>query len=100
MINDGERKISEKILRSREWNVNVQNFVSCGVFFKAQKDELIITIYSSYCWKILVAKERLLSANRQDHVKARPHCKSPGQIGGATWPSGLVEQLKKLRCEW
>ncbi len=27
-------------------------------------------------------------------LKARPHCKSPGRIGEATWPSGLVEQLK------
>ncbi len=26
--------------------------------------------------------------------KEHPHCKSPDQIGGATWPSGLVEQLK------
>ncbi len=27
-------------------------------------------------------------------VKPRPHCKSPGQIGGAAWPSGLVERIK------
>ncbi len=27
-------------------------------------------------------------------LKARLHCKSPGQIGGAAWSSGLVEQLK------
>ncbi len=25
---------------------------------------------------------------------ARPHCKSPGLIGGVACPSGLVEQLK------
>ncbi len=32
---------------------------------------------------------------KKSSVKARPHYKSPGQIGGATWPSGgLVEQLK------
>ncbi len=27
-------------------------------------------------------------------VKARQHCKSPGQIDGATWSSGMTEQLK------
>ncbi len=27
-------------------------------------------------------------------LKARPHCKSPSQIGGATWLNELVEQLK------
>ncbi len=27
-------------------------------------------------------------------VKARPHYKSPCQLGEATWPSSLVEQLK------
>ncbi len=28
--------------------------------------------------------------------KAHPHCKLPSQIGGATWSSGLVEQLTSL----
>ncbi len=27
-------------------------------------------------------------------LKSCPHCKWPGQIDGAAWPSGLVEQLK------
>ncbi len=28
------------------------------------------------------------------NLKAGPQCQSPSQIGGAAWPSGLVEQLK------
>ncbi len=33
------------------------------------------------------------------YLKARPHCASHNQIGGATWPSSLVEQLKSLGVE-
>ncbi len=32
-------------------------------------------------------------------ANTRPHCKLPDQIDGATWPNGLVEQLKSLGVE-
>ncbi len=32
-------------------------------------------------------------------LMARPHCKLPGQISGAAWPSGLVGQLKYPRVD-
>ncbi len=39
--------------------------------------------------------DSIVTLNTLRCIKAHPHCKSPGQIGGTTWTSGLVEQLKR-----
>ncbi len=42
-------------------------------------------------WNVEVRAEGVFITST---LKAHLRCKSPSQIGGATWPSGLVEQLK------
>ncbi len=32
------------------------------------------------------------------NIMARPHCKSPGQIGGVAWPKGLSDNYTGRFC--
>ncbi len=89
-----DRIYSEKILKCRQkveiykWNITSFKWWSSD----ATHDRSLDTQFLITCCSILTGIHAISSVIRC--IKAHPHCKSTDQIGGATWPSGMVGQLK------
>ncbi len=73
---------------------NLILFLIAEVIFRAAQSGTLIVI--SNCLQAAEQESWLFSCLKQAmcDVKPPPHCKSPSQIGGADWPSSLVEWLK------